>query len=284
MDLTEEYVKRVLQALIYIENHIDEELSLEKLAKVACYSPFHFHRIFQAITGETVHQYVKRLRLQKAAGKLRYTEQSVTEIALDTNYDTPSAFTKAFKQFMSASPTRYRTLNAFVHTVSEKIKELPMIQPNTIEKKLPNLPLLFIRRYGSYTKSPGEAWQAMRDFIKREQLPSDKVRYFGISHDDPEVTSEDKLRFDAAITTNQEIREKGEVGRQTLKGGKYAVFIHLGPYQTLEQTFAQIFLKWLPNTQEQMDESRVIFCEYFHMERLTTAPEQLETKIYIPLQ
>lgn len=68
MDQAEEYVKRMLKVLVYIDEHLDDELTMEALAKVASYSPFHFHRIFQAVTGETVHRYVKRLRLQ-AAGK-----------------------------------------------------------------------------------------------------------------------------------------------------------------------------------------------------------------------
>lgn len=87
MGQAEEYVKRILKVLIYIEDNVDEELTMEGLAKQACYSPFHFHRVFQAIVGETVHQYVKRLRMQRAAGKLRYTDEPVTKIALDASYD-----------------------------------------------------------------------------------------------------------------------------------------------------------------------------------------------------
>lgn len=133
----EEYVKRILKVMIYIEENIDEAFTLESLAKIACYSPFHFHRVFQAIVGETVHGYVKRLRMQTAAGKLRYTGQPVTEIALDANFETPSAFTRAFKQFMGSSPRNYRSLNAAVNTMTQKIKELPMIKPDKIENLFP---------------------------------------------------------------------------------------------------------------------------------------------------
>ncbi len=73
MDQEKEYVKRVLKVMVYIDEHLDKDLTLEGLAQIACYSPFHFARIFQAILKETVHGYVKRLRMQKAAGKLRYT-------------------------------------------------------------------------------------------------------------------------------------------------------------------------------------------------------------------
>lgn len=67
MDHSEDYVKRILKVLIYIEDHVEEEMTLDELAKVACLSPFHFHRLFQAIVGETLYKYAKRLRLEKAA-------------------------------------------------------------------------------------------------------------------------------------------------------------------------------------------------------------------------
>lgn len=284
MDQEEEYVKRILKVMIYIEEHIDEDLTMEQLAKVAYYSPFHFHRIFQAIVGETVHEYVKRLRMQTAAGKLRYTDRPITEIALDASFQTPSAFTKAFKQFMGSSPKNYRSLYAVVNTMTQKIKELPMIKPDKIEKTVPDLNLLFVRRYGNYTKSPWLAWEAMVGFINETHLDRSKMRYFGISHDDPQVTSEEKLRYDAAILAPHGAKEKGEIGRQTLKGGKYAIFTHHGSYFGLEETFNRIFLKWLPDSGESFDESRSVFCEYFNMEYVKTEPEKLITKLYIPLQ
>ena len=283
MDQEEEYVRRIIKVLVYIEEHVDAEMTLEELAKVACYSPYHFHRIFQAIVGESVHRYVKRLRLEKAAGQLRYTGRPVTEIAMDASYDTPSAFTKAFKQFMGKSPKNYRLLHAAVNTVLEKIKELPMIHPDKIEKNVTDLSLLFVRRYGNYTKSPWSAWQAITGFINENHLDRSKMRCFGIAHDDPQVTSEDKLRYDAAILVPQGAQEKGEVGRQVLKGGKYAIFTHHGSYDGLEAAFNKIFLKWLPISREKFDEGRPVFCEYFHMEYVRTAPEKLETKVYIPL-
>jgi AraC family transcriptional regulator len=280
----EEYVKRTLKVLIYIEENIDEDLTLENLAKIACYSPFHFHRVFQAIVGETVHSYIKRLRMQTAAGKLLYTEQPITAIALDASFETPSAFTRAFKQFMGSSPRDYRYLYAAVDTMTQKIKELPMIKPDKIEKSLPDLHLFFIRRYGNYTQSPWTAWQAMTNFINENHLDRSKIRYFGISHDDPEVTNEDKLRYDAAILAPRGSTEKGEVGKQTLRGGKYAIFTHQGAYVGLEEAFNRIFLKWLPDSKETFDESRAVFCEYFNMEYVKTDPEKLITKLYIPLK
>jgi AraC family transcriptional regulator len=280
MDHPEDYVKRVLKVLIYIEDHIEEDLSMDELAKVACHSPFHFHRIFQAIVGETVHKYVRRLRLERAAGRLLHTEQPVTDIALDAAYETPSAFTRAFKQCMGKSPRNYRALYKEVNAMTKKINELPMIQPDKIEK-ISDLNLFFIRRVGDAAAE--NAWKAMKAFIKDNQLDRLRMRYFSVSHDDPQVTSEDKLRMDACIQTSQEVLVKGEVARQALKGGKYAIFTHHGPHTGLQGVCDRIFLRWLPGGKENFDDVRPVFCELFNLEYVDVDESKLITKIYIPL-
>jgi len=59
------YNDRVNRVLDYISEHLDEDLSLSRLSGVGCFSPFHFHRIFQAVTGETLNSHVRRVRLEK---------------------------------------------------------------------------------------------------------------------------------------------------------------------------------------------------------------------------
>lgn len=283
MSYPEDYVKRILKVLIFIEDHIDEDLTIEDLARVACHSPFHFHRIFHVIVGETAHHYIKRLRLEKAAMKLRYTDQMVTEIALDSAYDTPSAFTRAFKQALGSTPRNYRILYKEVNAMTHKITDLPAIKPEKIETT-PDLPLLFIRRLGNYKESPNTAWEAMHAFISAQKLNRATLRYLGISYDDPSVTNEDKLRYDACIVAPKEVQPQGEVGSQTLKGGKYAVFAHHGSYDGLKTTFDRIFLRWLPDSQEVYDENRSVFTEYFNIDYAKTDPSKLLTKIHIPVK
>lgn len=282
MNSVEDYVRCVLKVLIYIERHLDEELTLEGIAKIACYSPYHFHRIFQGIVGESIHHYVKRLRLERAAERLGMTDHAVTEIALDSKFETPSSFTKAFKEAIGSSPKRFRADHQRMKMMMKKMNELQMITPDKIEK-ISDLPLLFVRRYGDYNVSTAEAWKAMFQFIDENKIPHDKLRYFGLFHDNPEITSEEKLRCDAAILAPEGVKEKGEVTRQTLKGGNYAIFTHLGSHDLLEATFNRVFLKWLPTSQQTFDEKRPCFCEHFNLDYSYTQPEKLVTKIYIPL-
>lgn len=276
------YVKRIINVLIYIEDHIEDELSVNELAKVASYSPFHFHRVFHAVMGETVHKYVRRLRLEKAAGKLRRTNQPITDIALDARFDTSSSFAKAFKQCMGQSARNYRLLYKEVNAMTKKMSELPMIYPEKTET-ISDKNLLCIRRFGSYIISSENAWNALLAFIDESKLDRSKQSYISIFHDDPQITNEERLRFDACIQAPKGVQEKGDVARQMLKGGKYAIFIHNGSHHTIEDTFDRIFLKWFPNSKETFDEARPFFCEHFNLDEVDKDESKLLTKIYIPV-
>lgn len=274
------YFKAIWKAQLFIQENLDEELSLERIAKAACFSPFHFHRLFRAFTGESLNNYIRRLRIEKSAGRLKYSEDSVTDIALDSGYNTPSSFSRAFHQVMGASPNSYRSEDNKNLNRNPLIKGKKMITPEIIE--MPDQQVLFVRRVGSYENSPAEAWNILLQFAKEHELDLSKTRRFSVALDDPNITKEDNLRFDACITAPTKLVEKGEVGRQTLPGGKYAVFVHKGPYENLEFTFDDIFREWYPNNKDSVAE-QPCFCEYLNMEMMKISPEKLLTNIYVPL-
>ena len=163
----------------------------------------------------------------------------------------------------------------------EKLKGVLMIHPDKIET-IRDETILFLRKTGSYAKSPNEAWRGMREFIASSKLNVEALRFLGIWLDNPRATPEDQLRYDAAIVAAT-IKGKGDVGEKALKGGKCAVFTHKGRYAHLDKTFTQIYMKWLPVSNEKLDETRECFCEYFNMENLKTNPQSLITKIYIQI-
>src|SRR5262249_9589306 len=94
--------------LVHIQKNLDSPVSLEDLAAIASFSPFHFHRIFRGMVGESVKEHVRRLRLERAAHRLRFTGQPVTEIAFDAGYETPESFTRAFGGMFGEAPTAFR--------------------------------------------------------------------------------------------------------------------------------------------------------------------------------
>ena len=100
----------------YIRVHINEPLDRETLAAVAGFSVPHFHRVFTAHVGESAISYVRRLRLGRAARKLRMGAVDITEVSLAAGYDSHAAFSKAFKQQFGLSPSEFRQLNCWVAT------------------------------------------------------------------------------------------------------------------------------------------------------------------------
>lgn len=104
----QDYKRRVLRVLVHIQQHLDDSLPLKELAGLACFSPYHFHRIFRGMVGESVREYVRRLRLERAAGQLRLSSASVTDIALAAGYESPEAFTRSFKASFGTSPSHFR--------------------------------------------------------------------------------------------------------------------------------------------------------------------------------
>lgn len=103
-----EYRRRVCLAMNFISDHLDTELSLEKIAEAASFSPFHFHRIFKAVVGETVSEFTRRLRLELAANRLLSDRDDVTRIAMDCGFSSSQNFAKAFRQHFGMTPTHYR--------------------------------------------------------------------------------------------------------------------------------------------------------------------------------
>jgi AraC family transcriptional regulator len=157
-----------------------------------------------------------------------------------------------------------------------------MIEPDKIET-IEDQTILFISKMGGDAKSPNSAWNDMRKFINTNQLTGSFLRYFGISYEKTHPIAKGEFRYEAAIVNNPAAKEKGELEEKVLRGGKYAVFTHKGKYSNLDMTFQQIRLKWLPKSKEKLDETRTSFCEYVDMEKMKTNPQELITKIYIPL-
>jgi len=278
-----QYHERINLVWLFIQNNLDEKMKLEELAEIAFLSPFHFHRIFTAKTGESINQYIRRLRLERAANRIIYTAQAITTIALENGYETAAAFSRAFKQKFGLSPSLFRKNN-----------DLKSIYNNPNKIEIDNRPLdysiihfkpqrvLFIRKTGHYMESAFQAWQSLMDYANQHGLINNNSRNFGIPLDSPDITADEKIRYDACITVDDSVVADGEFGIQTIKGGKYAVFSHLGPYQNLEDTYNKIIINWLPSTNYQLMNAPA-FENYLNTECLELSPEKLKTNIYIPL-
>ena len=283
-----DYRERLLRVMVYIQNRLDGPIPLEDLAKVACFSPYHFHRIFRGMVGESVKEYVRRLRLERAAFRLTSTNRSVIEIALDAGYETHESFTRAFSRVFSMSPSAYRRKcrnTAVSQTAASMWQRQSAIRmgDETMEVRFETrkpVRVAFVRHVGPYREC-GAAWEKLCGFAAQKGWFSSDILRIGISHDDPDVTEPDKLRYDACLTVSGEFEATGEIGVQEIPGGAYAIVTHRGPYGTLEETYRRLFREWVPTSGRELLSAPCF--EVYHNDPNATRPDDLITDIYVPL-
>jgi AraC family transcriptional regulator len=278
-DTAASYQERILRVMLHIQERLDEPLSLDALAGVACFSPCHFHRVFRALTGEGVHEHVRRLRLERAAQRLKSPDRPVTDIAFETGYESHEAFTRAFHAMFGMSPSEFRDSRVKPDPARRQPPEYGAPPPVEI-KTPPPQPIVFLRHAGPYDQVSG-TWSRLAMWAGMRGLIGPGSRFLGISWDDPEITPPDKLRYDAAITLSRPVQSEGEIGVTELAGGEYATLQHKGPYENLGATYRLIFGAWLPASDREL---RDVPCfELYLNTPQNTRPEELLTVIHVPL-
>jgi len=290
------YRERMLEVLLHIQSHLDEPLSLDALAEIACFSPFHFHRIFKGLVGESVKEHVRRLRLERAAQRLQVGEDSILAIALDAGYESHESFTRAFQKMFGGAPSVFRrkhraarrsgAVSRVHYEPGGSLANFKPIARGGVEmevkmEKVKPRRVAFARHIGPYNQCEA-AWGKLCAWAGRKGLLGPGAVMLGISHDDPEVTPPEKLRYDACVTIGNDVKPEGEIGVQVIPGGEYAVVTHLGPYERLIQTYQKIFGEWAPAS------GRVVKAapcyEVYRNDPHRTPPDQLLTDIYVPLE
>lgn len=279
-----DYHERINKVLVYINNHLDEKMELEKLAGISNFSAFHFHRIMRAYLNEPIGAFILRLRLDKAAFYLEVTDLSPTEIAYKCGYEMPSSFNKAFKKRFGVSPGDFRKGHINMSEMSHFIinKNFKQMELKAKIKELKPRQVIYARSMGDYNKSASEAWDKICTYAAKHKLFGYKTEMLGVSYDDPDITETEKLRYEACITINKDIAPEGEIGIKTIEGGKYAVFLHKGPYDTLNETYNAIHRQWLPGSGYKLRD--IPLFEKYLNDPDKTKPEKLQTEIYIPVE
>lgn len=281
---TQDYHQRVNKVLNYIHTHLDEKLDINHLAGISNFSPYHFHRIMRAHLNESLMAYVIRLRLDHAAMLILNTGFSVSDIAYRVGYDVPSSFNKAFKKRFTVAPTEYGEKYQEVMEINylQKSNKMKTMNLKAKIKDISPAKVIYVNSIGAYEdKGTEEAWNKVCQFAEENKLFGRHTAFIGISHDDPNVTEAEKLRYDACVVVGKDVSPKGEVGVKTIDGGKYAIFLHKGPYENFKYTYDYIFGSWLPKSGEELRELPC-YEKYLNSPDKTRA-EKLKTEIYIPL-
>jgi AraC family transcriptional regulator len=290
-----DYKRRLLRVLVHIQEHLDDSLALEDLAGLACFSPFHFHRIFKGLVGESVKEHVRRLRLERAASRLKLGPGSVLRIALDAGYESHEAFTRSFRSLFGVSPSQFRASSrrallaaapSGLHYLDGgKVNHFKTLQPGDrkMEVKIVRrepVRVAFMRHVGPYAEV-GKTWDRFLPALGKEGLLGGGPELIGICHDDPEVTPPARIRYDACVSVDEVFVPMGEIGVQVIAGGDYAMTTHFGPYNKLGETYIKLVGQWLPRSGRQL---RSCPCfEVYLNDPQSTDPEDLLTDIYAPV-
>jgi len=268
-----EYEARVLLAINFINENISKKITLEEISSAACFSPFHFHRIFASITGETPVDFLNRVRLEKAANLLvNSPSMSITEISIVCGFSSMTVFSRAFKKHFGESASEWikksctpdnskkskiESKNRKAEDVSENYfnsddslkNNFRSSKMNVDIKTLPPRHLAYFPQLDGYVDDKIKAaWERLCNWGAAEKLINKDTVFIGISFDNPCVTPPDKCRYYACITVPEDVKPPKGFGLYDLPGGRHAVARYTGKGDDLGKAWSEIYGLWLPSS------------------------------------
>lgn len=262
----EEYKKRIVKTIQFINNNLDLELSLEKVSEIAAYSPFHFHRIFRLITDETVQNYITRKRIEKSAFYLALRKNlSIKDIYYQFGFSNHSAFNRTFKKYYGTSPSEFRksapenfhkiqfkqSKNGQIDTVFDQylcnIENLLNWRNMNLKIKVTELQEMNLAAVMSLGIANVESsYNILIDWAKTKKLfPKENVKMLSVYHDSFKVTPPDKVRIHACMLLDEALnRQEGEVFQETIEAGKFIIGSGEVTLNDFEQCWVSLFL-WM---------------------------------------
>jgi AraC family transcriptional regulator len=259
-----QYEARMHRVQAHIDRHLDAPLDLEALAAVAHFSPYHFHRLFLAWTGQTLGDYLARRRLEKAAQRLRgQPESTVLSIALSVGYGSAEAFSRAFKQRFGLPPAQWRKLDQAgsnldqvdagangEHGFSRNRDEGDPVNVRLITRE--PVRMAYLRYQGPYGPQLGRFWaETFNPWLATQNLGG--VSRFGISHDDPSLVPPEQCRYDCGVAVPDDWVPNGGALVTELPGGRYAALDFEGTAAEIGAAWQAMMGQWLPSSGLQLD-------------------------------
>jgi AraC family transcriptional regulator len=252
-----EYAQRIDRVIDYLRGNLHRPMKLAELASVACFSEFHFHRIFTAVSGETLNNFTNRLRLEKAARLLRYSEQNLTEIALDCGFSSSATFSRAFRSGYDTSPSQFRKSGEIKK--SKICKELfPKDEyglPMSAEEKRAAFPVRLIdipEREVAYIRVTNAfemdrvlaALKTVIEWAKSQHIFSQGT-LFGMSVDDPHVTPKHLYRYEVCLASSIPFECMDGMSKLKMPAMRYAVIKVSGDLDKVATAWDYLYRDWL---------------------------------------
>jgi AraC family transcriptional regulator len=246
----QEYVARINRVMDYIGANLANPIDLSILAGVASFSPYHFHRIFTCLIGETPIEFLSRLRMEKA-GQLLLDNPglSIGEVSERCGFSSTSVFSRSFKAHFGCNAGVFRAGEKAiyikdgirysknckpvskigknlqlhnVHICNVELNQLLIMNSKIEVKQMPEMKLIYCRHMGPFNQI-GNAYEKLFKWAGPRGLVTESSKTVTVYHDDPSITSVDKVRQDASIIVEKDVFTEGEIGKFVLPGGKYAV-------------------------------------------------------------
>lgn len=290
LDARQRYHARMQRVLDHIDAHLDADLSVEALAGVAAFSPFHFHRQFALLFGLPVYRYVQLARLKRASFALAYRDAAVLDAALDTGFGGPEAFARAFRQRIGQAPSEFRTAPdwaPWAEALAPLDQARSQYMPQTFTDAdirivdFPETRIALIEHRGDERMLGG----TIRRFIswrKENGLPPARSRTFNLLHSDPDTTPPEEYRIDLACEAATVAPNDAGVRAATIPAGRCAVIRMTGSPGNLRPAASFLYADWLPRSGEELRDYPMF------AERLSLFPEvpenQAITEILLPLR
>ena len=280
------YAERFNKVFDYIDKHLDENLSVERLSQVANFSKYHFHRQFSEYAGINVFRYVQLLRLRRASYRLVFSAQTrIIDIALEAGFENPESFSRAFKQTFGQTPSQFRKKpewqpwNAQYRIPNRKRSQT--MEVKIVEFKQTRIAVL------EHRGAPALVNDSVRVFIdwrKQSGLsPIASSQTYGLVYDNPDTTEPQDFRFDICGSVTSEVPNNPQgVVNKVIPGGRCAVVRHTGSHNRIGESAYYLYREWLPTSGEDLRD----FPLFFHYLNLIpeTPEHELLTDVYLPLK
>ena len=289
----EDYYDRLKRALDFVVLRLDEPCTIEEVSAEAAFSPFHFQRIFRAMTGESITELVRLLRLERAAHRLRHEPVNVLEVALEAGYGSEEAFSRAFRRSCGMTPSRSRTtwpppvfgspaVRIRYYPEEKRVEIDPLTGGITMEVRTEtfgDIEVARIRHTGPYNEV-GACFERLLEWTAT--IGEQPGRVLTLSYDDPDTVEPQGLRSDACVEIHTEASPPPGISIDRIEGGRYAVYTHRGSYDGIPEAYKRLFGVWFPQSGEELADRPCM--EIYRNSPLDTPPAQLVTDLCLPLQ
>lgn len=302
MSKVKENKDRIFEVVKFIEQNLDTNLNLDELAAIACFSPFHFQRIFKELVGESPKQLIKRLRLEAAAHIIVLSpEKSMLEIALKMGFNSLEAFSRAFKDYYSVSPDTFRKQDEaekFRITKTANLQRITLNDPAVLLDKYmndtddnnydiqivsrPKMRFIYMRTSLESPVKITENYEKVQKWALVRNYANPDSQIFGVIKDYPLFTALDKCRYLACISLDSNVSIDKSYRFEEIPGSVYASLNVKGGISELMKATSYFSHHWLPDSDYDISPSYAIHIPLKNP--LTTSFDKNEYQVLIRLQ